>query len=236
MAEVHLNKKTIARIDRAVECYKDSIQDYANLNARVIDHFTNNDKFKRLIHSSKFRTKDPAHLKDKLIRMAQEAKRQGKRFDISQDNIFAKIVDLAGVRFLHIHTKQIELIHPLILEILSKFSYRQVDEAVAYTWDIENKAIFESVGFKTHFRESMYTSVHYVVMPHYADVRCEIQVRTLMEELWGEVSHAINYPRETESIECREQLRALARIASGSTRLVDSIFISHREHEGRKAH
>ena len=79
----------------------------------------------------------------------------------------------------------------------------------------------------------MYTSVHYIVEPHYNKDACEIQVRTLAEELWGEVSHTINYPHKTDSIACNEQLAALARVASGCTRLVDSIFASDCEHKAK---
>ena len=79
----------------------------------------------------------------------------------------------------------------------------------------------------------MYTSVHYVVEPVFDQIACEIQVRTLAEELWGEVSHTVNYPEETDSIACKEQLAALARVASGCTRLVDSIFASESEHKRR---
>lgn len=227
MAKASLNKKVIAQIERAVASYTNDMLDYDSLTTRVIDHFTKVEKFTKLIHSSKSRTKDPDHLRNKLIRKAEKAKQSGETFNISEH-----LDDLAGVRFLHIHTKQIESIHPLILEILDKFGYQLVGEPVAYTWDIENKTLFERVGFETHFREDMYTSVHYIVKPHYSDFHCEIQVRTLMEELWGEVSHAINYPLETDSISCKEQLRALARLASGCTRLVDSIFISHEHHQG----
>jgi putative GTP pyrophosphokinase len=45
-----------------------------------------------------------------------------------------------------------------------------------------------------------------------------------MEEVWGEVDHKLNYPHPTESVACREQIRALARSTSSATRLVDSIF------------
>ena len=38
------------------------------------------------------------------------------------------------------------------------------------------------------------------------------------------------YPHPTDSTACREQLLALARVASGCTRLVDSIFASDEEH------
>ena len=230
MAKTSLNAKVLEQIDMAVGAYEKDMLAYDALGKWVIEHFTSVEKFNGLIHSSKSRTKDPDHLRDKLIRMAKEAKEKGKQYTVSEKNVFARIDDLAGARFLHIHTRQIGSIHPLMLEILSKFGYRCVKEPFAYTWDIENKKLFEEVGFRTHFRESMYTSTHYIVMPHYCSRRCEIQVRTLAEELWGEVSHAINYPHETDSIPCKEQLFALGRIASGCTRLVDSIFASHEDH------
>ena len=57
----------------------------------------------------------------------------------------------------------------------------------------------------------------------------ELQVRTLAEELWGEVDHKINYPHPSDRSSCREQIKVLARITSSCTRLVDSIFHSHQE-------
>ena len=52
----------------------------------------------------------------------------------------------------------------------------------------------------------------------------ESQVRTLMEEVGGEVDHTMNYPNPVESLACREQLKLLARVTSSAGRLVDSIF------------
>jgi ppGpp synthetase/RelA/SpoT-type nucleotidyltranferase len=87
---------------------------------------------------------------------------------------------------------------------------------------------------KTEMRETMYASVHYVIeLNTESRVRCELQVRTLADELWGEVSHTVDYPKPTKSIACKEQLRVLARVTSGCTRLVDSIFRSKREFEAR---
>jgi len=53
---------------------------------------------------------------------------------------------------------------------------------------------------------------------------CELQVRTLTEETWGEVDHKINYPHKTKSVACLQQIRALARSTSAAGRLVDAIF------------
>jgi cellulose biosynthesis protein BcsQ len=61
----------------------------------------------------------------------------------------------------------------------------------------------------------------------------EIQVRTLMEEVWGEVDHQLNYPHETQSLACREQLKVLARVTSSATRLVDSIFSTQADDDVR---
>jgi hypothetical protein len=48
-----------------------------------------------------------------------------------------------------------------------------------------------------------------------------------MDEVWGEVSHRINYPDESANQSCRSQLKVLARLTTGCTRLVDSIFEAH---------
>jgi putative GTP pyrophosphokinase len=190
---------------------------------------------REVIHSSKYRLKEPSHLADKLARKILRCREEKRDFDITAANLFERIGDLVGVRLLHLHTDQMEKIDPAIREILEEFKYSLVEGPVANTWDDEYKTYFEGIGIKTVSRDSMYTSVHYVIEPSQKmKVRCELQVRTLMEEVWGEVSHKINYPSPTESVACREQLKVLARVASGGTRLVDSIFSSHKEHEDRQ--
>lgn len=77
-------------------------------------------------------------------------------------------------------------------------------------------------------KESFYTSIHYLVRPRKdSDICCEIQVRTLFEEIWGEVDHSLNYPYETSNIACREQILVLAKLVGAGSRLVDAIFRSH---------
>ena len=75
----------------------------------------------------------------------------------------------------------------------------------------------------------MYTSVHYVIEPNSRTKSTgEIQVRTLAEEIWGEVDHTINYPKKSSILPCREQIKVLARVTSSCTRLVDSIFEANK--------
>ena len=78
-------------------------------------------------------------------------------------------------------------------------------------------------------KESFYTSIHYVVRPRPdSEVRCEIQVRTLFEEIWAEIDHQLNYPAQTTSLACLEQLRVLARLVGAGSRLADAIYRTHR--------
>ncbi len=86
------------------------------------------------------------------------------------------------------------------------------------------------VGINVEVKESFYTSIHYVVRPRAdSEVACEIQVRTLFEEIWGEIDHQINYPTPTESLACQEQIRVLARLVGAGSRLADAIYRVHRE-------
>lgn len=62
----------------------------------------------------------------------------------------------------------------------------------------------------------------------------EIQVRTLAEELWGEVDHRLNYPHKHTALACTEQIAVLARVTSSCTRLVDSIFRTVEELKDKK--
>jgi ppGpp synthetase/RelA/SpoT-type nucleotidyltranferase len=184
------------------------------------------------IHSLSWRMKDPGHLEDKLKRQLREHKEKGKPFPFTTNNLFVKINDLAGLRILHLYTQQVEGITKGLKELFEEESYRVVEGPTARTWDDESRAFFKSIGIKTKKSPSLYTSVHYVIKPNKkTKYTCEIQVRTLMEEVWGQVDHTINYPHRTIHLGCREQLAALARATSSCTRLVDSIFRSHVDAE-----
>lgn len=231
MAQVTLSKAINKRIDSLVEYYK-SNQDIFNRVAKNINNlFIDHPKIYEYIHSIKYRVKDPSHLKNKLIRKAIKCKIDRSKFDINEENLFEKIQDLSGVRILHLHTEQMKDINPAIHEILDDEQYKIIEGPVASTWDDEYKTFYKSLGITTRTTDSMYTSVHYIIeINNKSQTKCELQVRTLMEEVWGEVSHQIDYPEKSDSISCREQLKVLARVTSSGTRLVDSIIKSHDEY------
>ena len=195
----------------------------------LLIHLEGNPVLARYIHFIKYRVKDPEHLRRKLIARAVEARAKGRTFDVTERNLFRKITDLAGVRILHLHTDQVREINQVILAILTEHQYRLLEGPVAICWDLEYETLYKGFGITAQARDSMYTSVHYILEANtQTKITAELQVRTLMEEVWGEVSHRVDYPTPGNR-SCRDQLKVLARLTSGSTRLVDSIFKSHAD-------
>lgn len=172
-----------------------------------------------IIHTIKNRLKDPDHLKDKL-------KRKWTDDDpITPDNLFYRVNDLAGVRILHLYQDQFPLIHGHIQKQVDDGDWFLHEQPIAYSWDPESIGFFQELGLEPKIKDSYYTSIHYLVKPKKeSNICCEIQVRTLFEEIWGEIDHTINYPHPTKNVACKEQLRVLSKLVSTGTRLADSIF------------
>ena len=187
----------------------------------VLFFFENNPALKGIVHSVNSRMKDPEHLKDKILRKTGNGKA------IDEKNLFTVVNDLIGVRVLYLYQDQFQFIHnELLKKIYETKDWMFVEEPKAYTWDPETREYFEKLDIHTEVRDTYYTSVHYVIKPNneLSNITCEIQVRTLFEEIWGEIDHTINYPHPTEIVACKEQLRVLAKLISTGTRLADSIF------------
>jgi ppGpp synthetase/RelA/SpoT-type nucleotidyltranferase len=210
--------------DSAISRFVEQKHLFENFAEALCNYFTKDAVLRPLIHFIKHRVKDPDHLRDKLARK----KLAGD--DVTKENLFERITDLAGVRIIHLHTDQIKEIHKAVLRILDEYNCLLVEPPTANCWDNEFESFFRSLGIETKSRASMYTTVHYVVRANQrTPISCEIQVRTLMDEVWGEVSHRVNYPHQSPSDACQDQLKVLARLTTGCTRLVDSIFRSHEE-------
>lgn len=218
--------------DRLVEAYRSNQDLVSQFLRQLLDALTGSPRLNQYVHSVRSRLKDPGHLREKLLRKMAKCRGAGERFDIDPTNLLRRITDLAGVRIIHLHTRQIRNIDRELRGILDEQRYALLEGPSARTWDDESEAFFKGCGIETQSSPSLYTSVHYVIgSASRTTITCEIQVRTLMEEVWGEVEHRVNYPVETRSLSCREQLKVLARVTSSATRLVDSIFLTLEEHE-----
>jgi ppGpp synthetase/RelA/SpoT-type nucleotidyltranferase len=216
--------------DELVGLYKEQNHLFEQFRNAVVDCFrlepTLNQAGRPTIHSIKSRLKDPAHLREKLERKTKDA----NSTPITRDNFFKCVTDLTGVRVLHLYQDQFPEIHHFIEKKVITQDWYFAEKPTAYSWDPEARDFFESFGLDVRLKESYYTSIHYIIKPkESSDVCCEIQVRTLFEEIWGEIDHTINYPTPTESKSCKEQLRVLSKLVSTGTRLADSIFHTNEE-------
>jgi ppGpp synthetase/RelA/SpoT-type nucleotidyltranferase len=216
--------------DELVGLYKNQLHLFEQFKNAVVDCFrlepTLNQSGNPTIHSIKSRLKDPSHLREKLQRKTKEANRD----PITPENIFSRITDLTGVRILHLYQDQFPEIHQFIDQKVRSQDWYLAEKPTAYSWDPEARDFFESLGLDVMLKESYYTSIHYLIKPkEFSDICCEVQVRTLFEEIWGEIDHTINYPTATKSNACKEQLRVLSKLVSTGTRLADSIFRTNEE-------
>ena len=214
------------QIDAAVALFEKSRDDYEHFAQALQDCLLKDSELGSMIHFIRYRVKTTDSLRAKLKRLSD-----GEQRDLMDAAYpLARVPGLAGLRIIHLHTDQIKLMHPQILAVLNANCYRIIGAPVAYCWDVEYKKLFEDVGLRAEEADSMYTTVHYDIQSSQkTPMICELQVRSLADEVWGEVSHRVNYPIESPSEACRDQLKVLARLTSGCGRLVDSIFKTHGE-------
>lgn len=210
---------TPEQIEELARGYRDRTPDLDLYREGVARFFTTHPRVKEHVHSIKSRIKSEASLREKIARKWRDDD------PLTPGNLFQRVTDFAGVRVLHLHQAQFRPIHEAILWKVTEHDWVFAEDPKAYTWDPESVRFFEGMGLRVEAKETFYTSIHYLVRPR-ADspMCCEIQVRTLFEEIWGEVDHSMNYPVPTEVVACKEQLLVLAKLVGAGSRLVDSIY------------
>ncbi len=225
-----------ALLKRIVDTYKNQRSDFEQLQGHIEASLRKLKATCPEIHSYSSRIKDPASLRHKLERRWESLTVRRKQFDVTPDNVVRKINDLVGGRILHLHINQFPMIDQAIRNVFDKMGCRILNGGPeAKVWDPEYKRLFSNLGIRCVSKLSLYTSVHYEYeMPgRKPRLTCELQVRTLAEELWGATDHLINYPRPCKLEACREQILVLARATSTCTRLVDSIMKAYAADEAK---
>ena len=220
-----LSKADRRRIDEAAGYFMDRQHLFKSFAESLIVDFENSPELGKFIHFMKYRIKNENSLRKKLENILANG---------SDQDLVDKVTDFAGVRIIHLHMDQFPAIHRLVSDILEEQKYDLLETPKAYCWDMEYENLFSQIGVEAEYRDSMYMAVHYDIKANQKSrVTCELQIRSLMEELWGEVSHRVNYPKESPSVSCQDQLKVLARLTSGCGRLVDSIFKTHHDAVGQ---
>lgn len=221
------NEELRAKHSEIVTAFEDNIESFELFHKHVRNFFESR-SLARHVHSIRHRIKDLDHLLEKIERKNAEDEDRDpseKKGQITAENLFSRITDLAGVRVLHLHVSQFEVIHTALMEKIEEGEFTLFEPPKAYTWDPESNEYLGRLGLKRELKESYYTSIHYVLRPNSrSQATCEVQVRTLLEEVWGEIDHTMNYPQPTQDEYCREQIRILARLVGAGSHLADSIM------------
>ena len=144
-----LSVAILGQIGDAVEAFVAKRSDFETDATNLQNRLLANADLKKLIHSLKWRAKDPTHLRDKLERKARKAIDDGDAFDITADNLFDLVPDLAGVRLLHLHMRQMEQIHPLVMKVFTDEGYVVSGKPEAKTWDPEYELMFKELKSPT---------------------------------------------------------------------------------------
>jgi putative GTP pyrophosphokinase len=162
-------------------------------------------------HSITSREKDPEKLRKKITT-------EGEVYD----NLPNNITDLAGVRIITYFPSDVDKIVPLIEKEFKVDPKHSVDKRLCL-----DPAIFgyASVHFVVEFRPEL------LKLPEYAlfdKMKCEIQVRTILQHAWAEIEHDIAY-KSPEDIPFR--LRRRFACLAGLLEIADREFESLRQDE-----
>jgi ppGpp synthetase/RelA/SpoT-type nucleotidyltranferase len=143
---------------------------------------------------------------------------------ITAQNFFDQVDDLAGVRVLTVYRPDFVAVH----DFISRDQRWLVRKAEAFAWHPDDVDRLSKVGLTVRgpkVNGDLYTSVHYTVVQGSSTIACEIQVRSVHLEGWGEVDHRLRYPEKDPGPAATQMLRLLNNV----TVLADSLAHAARE-------
>jgi putative GTP pyrophosphokinase len=171
------------------------------------------------VHAVRYRVKDPLHLMRKVIRKKTEYPDR----HIDGHNYIDWVNDLAGVRALYLYKSDW---HTLGKHIQANWDLKRPPIAYLSPNTDENTVqAFSAAGADIRWHEHGYRAVHFVVstQPRHQRYFVEIQLRTLFEEGWSEIDHAVRYPDHSCNTFVRDLLSLLNHFTGQSDQLASLI-------------
>ncbi|MBQ8803667.1 MAG: GTP pyrophosphokinase [Tyzzerella sp.] len=157
------------------------------------------------IHSYRYRTKEPKHLIEKIIRKRRTAR---ERFaHINRENYEKYLTDLIGIRVFFLYREDWVHFHKYITTVFEnnpefyvEDRLKDFDENPEHNYIAERPKVYKRSGDEKIYDGNLleirsggiYRSLHYIIK--YRGYYVEIQCRTLFEEGWSEIDHDIVYP------------------------------------------
>lgn len=174
------------------------------------------------VHSIRCRAKDPEHVIEKIIR--KRGKEQNAKYrKIDSSNYTEIIHDLIGLRILVMSKEEWEKVYDELIRIFPQDSSKNIhmaEEPVAYT-RYGDRDIYGS-KIKSEYSNKGYRSQHYIVK--YKKFYCEIQVRTLAEEVYGEFDHMVKYPYRNDNNFLLRYTNTLSKLTDSIDELMSTCF------------
>lgn len=186
------------------DSYREMEQRLKEIGKEFVDDYLY-DIEKAGIHSYRYRTKEPGHLLEKIIR---KRKQQFEKFSqLDRSNFHKYITDLIGIRVFFLYREDWLHFHEYITSLFEnnpehyvKNRIEDFDEDETHYYIAERPKVYRRTGDTRIYNENLidiksdgiYRSLHYIIK--YKGYYVEIQARTLFEEGWSEVDHDIVYP------------------------------------------
>lgn len=149
--------------------------------------------------------------------------------------------DFAGMRILCLFEDDVFIVHRHLVEILSKNGY-ELDECKIYNFNPKSrkiqqaiettKSVFSTITPVLEDKESGYKSMHYLVTTKHNKRDCyvEIQLRTLFQDVWGELEHTLSYKRGNIHPHIKKSFQLLSNDIANSDMLISHLrTINDRE-------
>lgn len=215
------------------EDFKNKSDDYEMISEEFLNTYLKDinkdrkEEEKVRIHSIRSRVKNPEHLLAKIIRRKQENSRKYKELDKTNYERF--VTDLIGIRCLVLFKADWQGFHRYIISQFEDNADYYIKNPIL-DFDEDKNHFYIAEKPKVHIRSGdareiydemlppdsvidgkVYRSVHYIIK--YRGVYLEIQVRTLFEEGWGEIDHAVVYPEYKDDKVMKEYTELLNRLS-----------------------